>query len=67
MVKKGASLGKPSFRTTLTTGSEVTPVRAHHARLDRIMEVTWQSNPAMVLCNMRDADASAGHTGQRYL
>ena len=64
---EGAPLVKPSYRTTLTTGSEVPPMRVHHARLDKIMTITWDSNPETALRYIRDADAFADHAGGGFL
>ena len=40
---------------------------AHHARLDKIMEVTRYRNPATVMEYIRDADAFSDHAGERFL
>ncbi len=45
----------------------VTSAAVHHARLDKIMEVTRHRNPATVMAYIRDADAFAGHAGSRFL
>ena len=45
----------------------VTSAAAHHARLDKIMEVTRHRNPATVMEYIRDADAFADHAGERFL
>ena len=45
----------------------VTSAAVHHARLDKIMEVTRHKNPATVMRYIRDADAFADHAGQRFL
>ena len=45
----------------------VTSAAVHHARLDKIMEVTRHTNPATVMRYIRDADAFADHAGQRFL
>ena len=45
----------------------VTSAAVHHARLDKIMEVTRHRNPATVLGYIRDADAFADHAGRRFL
>ena len=45
----------------------VTSAAVHHARLDKIMEVTRHRNPATVMGYIRDADAFADHAGQRFL
>ncbi len=45
----------------------VTSAAVHHARLDKIMEVTRHKNPATVIGYIRDADAFANHAGQRFL
>ena len=45
----------------------VTSAAVHHARLDKIMEVTRHANPATVMRYIRDADAFADHAGQRFL
>lgn len=45
----------------------VTSAAAHHARLDKIMEVTRHRNPATVMEYIRDADAFSDHAGERFL
>ena len=45
----------------------VTSAAVHHARLDKIMEVTRHTNPATVLRYMRDADVFSDHAGQDFL
>ena len=45
----------------------VTSAAVHHARLDKIMEVTRHTNPATVMRYIRDANAFADHAGQRFL
>lgn len=45
----------------------VTSAAVHHARLDKIMEVTRHRNPATVMGYIRDADAFADHAGRRFL
>lgn len=45
----------------------VTSAAVHHARLDKIMEVTRHRNPATVIGYIRDADAFADHAGRRFL
>ncbi len=45
----------------------VTSAAVHHARLDKIMEVTRHKNPATVMAYIRDADAFADHAGSRFL
>ena len=45
----------------------VTSAAVHHARLDKIMEVTRHKNPATVMRYIRDADAFADHAGQCFL
>lgn len=45
----------------------VTSAAVHHARLDKIMEVTRHTNPATVMRYIRDADAFADHAGQHFL
>ena len=45
----------------------VTSAAAHHARLDKIMEVTRHRNPATVMGYIRDADAFADHAGRQFL
>ena len=51
---------------SLRTGF-VTSAAAHHARLDKIMEVTRHRNPATVMKYIRDADAFSDHAGERFL
>ncbi len=45
----------------------VTSAAVHHARLDKIMEITRHTNPATVMRYIRDADAFTDHAGQRFL
>ena len=45
----------------------VTSAAVHHARLDKIMEVTRHTNPATVMRYIRDADAFTDHAGQQFL
>ena len=45
----------------------VTSAAVHHARLDKIMEVTRHKSPAMVLRYIRDADAFEDHAGAAFL
>ena len=45
----------------------VTSAAAHHARLDKIMEITRYTNPATVLKYIRDADAFTDHAGAAFL
>ena len=45
----------------------VTSAAVHHARLDKIMEITRHTNPATVMRYIRDADAFADHAGQHFL
>ena len=45
----------------------VTSAAAHHARLDKIMEITRHRNPTTVLKYIRDADAFANHAGEQFL
>lgn len=45
----------------------VTSAAAHHARLDKIMEITRHSNPATVLKYIRDTDAFTDHAGAAFL
>ena len=45
----------------------VTSAAVHHARLDKIMEVTRHTNPATVMRYILDADAFADHAGQHFL
>ncbi len=45
----------------------VTSAAAHHARLDKIMEVTRHRNPATVMEYIRDADAFSDHAGEHFL
>ena len=45
----------------------VTSAAVHHARLDKIMEVTRHRNPATVMGYIRDADAFEDHAGHRFL
>lgn len=45
----------------------VTSAAAHHARLDKIMEITRHRHPATVMGYIRDADAFADHAGRRFL
>ena len=45
----------------------VTSAVAHHARLDKIMEVTRHRNPASVMKYVRDANAFVDHAGEKFL
>lgn len=45
----------------------VTSAAAHHARLDKIMEVTRHRNPATVLKYIREADSFTDHAGAAFL
>ena len=45
----------------------ITSAAAHHARLDKIMDVTRHKSPATVMGYIRDADAFADHAGRRFL
>ncbi len=45
----------------------VTSAAAHHARLDKIMEVTRHRNPTTVLQYIRNADVFENHAGSGFL
>lgn len=45
----------------------VTSAAVHHARLDKIMEVTRHTNPATVLKYVRDVDSFQNHAGHQFL
>jgi len=45
----------------------VTSAAAHHARLDKIMEVTRHRNSSMVLKYIREADSFTDHAGTAFL
>ena len=45
----------------------VTSAAAHHARLDKIMEITRHTNPATLMKYIRDADAFTDHAGAAFL
>ena len=45
----------------------VTSAAIHHARLDKIMEVTRHVNPATVMKYIRDADTFRDHAGEKFL
>lgn len=45
----------------------VTSAAVHHARLDKIMEITRHRNPATVLQYIRDADVFEDHAGSGFL
>lgn len=45
----------------------VTSAVGHHARLDKIMEVTRHTNPATVMTYIREADAFREHAGEKFL
>ena len=45
----------------------VTSAMAHHARLDKIMEVTRHRNPASVMKYVRDANSFDDHAGEMFL
>lgn len=45
----------------------VTCAAIHHARLDKIMEVTRHSNPSTVMRYIRDVDYFTDHAGEKFL
>ena len=45
----------------------VTSAAVHHARLDKIMEITRHSNPQTVMRYIRDADCFKDHAGAKFL
>ena len=45
----------------------VTSAAVHHARLDKIMEITRHSNPQTVMRYIRDADCFKDHAGKNFL
>lgn len=45
----------------------VTSAAVHHARLDKIMEVTRHSNPSTVMRYIRDVDYFVDHAGESFL
>ena len=45
----------------------VTCAAIHHARLDKIMEVTRHRNPSTVMQYIRDADSFQDHAGEKFL
>ncbi len=45
----------------------VTSAAVHHARMDKIMEVTRHKNVGMVMRYIRDADSFTDHAGQGFL
>lgn len=45
----------------------VTSAAVHHARLDKIMEITRHSNPQMVMRYIRDVDYFSDHAGEKFL
>ena len=45
----------------------ITSASAHHARLDKIMEISRHTNPATVMKYIRDADAFNDHAGASFL
>ncbi|MCY4209952.1 MAG: site-specific integrase [Gammaproteobacteria bacterium] len=45
----------------------VTCAAAHHARLDKIMDITRHTNPATVMKYIRDADSFHDHAGEKFL
>ena len=45
----------------------VTSAVAHHARLDKIMEVTRHRNPSSLMKYIRDADSFNDHAGEMFL
>ena len=45
----------------------VTSAAAHHARLDKIMEITRYTNPSTVMKYIRDADSFKDHAGEGFL
>ena len=45
----------------------VTSAAVHHARLDKIMEITRHSNPEMVMRYIRDEELFSDHAGKDFL
>ena len=45
----------------------VTSAAVHHARLDKIMDVTRHTNPATVMKYIRDAESFKDHAGEKFL
>ena len=45
----------------------VTSAAAHHARLDKIMEITRHKNPSTVIKYIREADSFRDHAGEKFL
>ncbi len=45
----------------------VTSAAVHHARLDKIMEITRHTNPSTVMKYIRDADSFKDHAGETFL
>lgn len=45
----------------------VTCAAVHHARMDKIMEVTRHRNPSTVLQYIRDANVFSNHAGEKFL
>ena len=45
----------------------VTSAAVHHARLDKIMEITRHTNPSTVMKYIRDADSFQDHAGEKFL
>ena len=45
----------------------VTSAAVHHARLDKIMEITRHSNPEMVMRYIRDVGLFEDHAGKDFL
>ena len=45
----------------------VTSAAVHHARLDKIMEITRHTNPSTVMKYIRDADMFSDHAGAGFL
>ena len=45
----------------------VTSAAIHHARLDKIMEITRHTNPATVMKYIRDVDSFQNHAGENFL
>ena len=45
----------------------VTCAAVHHARLDKIMDITRHTNPSTVMKYIRDADSFQDHAGEKFL
>lgn len=64
---KEIGLNPKEFSAHSLRAGFVTSAAVHHARLDKIMEITRHRSPAMVLRYIRDEDAFTEHAGDAFL